>query len=162
MEPYQTYRPERRGNIFVRTGQGGRILSASMLPWFTLLPPTDWGVLATTGRKTGKVRRKCVRAIRAGDEVFIVALRRSAWLRNLQADPHVHVRVRGGTFAGVARVASGDDRARLTATYCQTVVPFDYVGCLMHRRGWPTRSKGLALHRQWCELGMPVIVRLAT
>lgn len=160
MSPYQTYQPDRRRNLLVSTRLGGRLLSASMLPWFTVVPPRGWGVLTTTGRRTGKTRRKCVRAIRRGDEIIIVAIRPTAWLRNLQADPRVRVRIRGGTFAGVAHVPDGSERARATATYCQTLVPFDYAGCLMHRRGWPSRSAISALHRSWCELGVPVVVRL--
>lgn len=43
------YRPERRRNLVVQTHLGGRILSASQLPWFTALPPSGYGVITTTG-----------------------------------------------------------------------------------------------------------------
>ena len=36
----------------------GRILSASQLPYFQLRPPHDYGVLTTTGHKTGKRRSR--------------------------------------------------------------------------------------------------------
>ena len=161
MSQYQTYVPERRRNLFVRSAKGGRVLSGMMLPWFMLLPPKGWGVLTTTGRKTGKVRRKCVRAIRSGDEVLIVALGPTAWLLNLRANPRVEVRIRGGTVKGFAHVATGEERAKVAEEYCRALVPFDYAGCVMHRPGLPRRSKITALHRQWCDLGVPVVVRLA-
>ena len=46
-----------------------------MLPLFLLRPPSGFGVIETTGRKTGKTRRKCVRAIRRGNKVYLVQLR---------------------------------------------------------------------------------------
>jgi len=67
------YLAERRRNLLVQTPTGGRILSAAMLPWFKVMPPKGCGVLTTTGRKTGKARSRCVRAIREGDRVYLVA-----------------------------------------------------------------------------------------
>jgi hypothetical protein len=61
------YISERRHNPFVRSASWARVLSALMLPRFTIIPPAGFGVLTTTGRKTGKTRRKCVRAIRKGN-----------------------------------------------------------------------------------------------
>jgi hypothetical protein len=57
----------------LRTGRDGRILSALMLPRLRWAPPAGYGVLTTTGRKTGKPRRKCVRVIRRGDRGYLVA-----------------------------------------------------------------------------------------
>jgi hypothetical protein len=51
----------------LRTGRDGRVLSALMLPLVWLRPPAGMGVITTTGRKTGKPRRKCVRVIQRGD-----------------------------------------------------------------------------------------------
>jgi deazaflavin-dependent oxidoreductase (nitroreductase family) len=114
MNPYKPYPRERPGNPFIGGGRktvlgvsfhGGRILSASQLDWFTLLPPRGFGVLTTTGRKSGKKRRKCIRAIRRGERVYVVSIggARAAWLKNLQADPAVSLRIRGGRFKGRAR-----------------------------------------------------------
>jgi deazaflavin-dependent oxidoreductase (nitroreductase family) len=99
------YIAERRRNRLVQTPTGGRILSALMLPWFTLIPPRGCGVLTTTGRKTGKARRRCVRAIRCGDKVYLVAIggEHNRWLKNISANPNVRLRMRGGTYRGVAR-----------------------------------------------------------
>ena len=155
------YVAERRRNPFVRSASGGRALSALQLPWFALLPPAGYGVLTTVGRRTGKRRRKCVRAIRRGDSVYIVAIRRSAWLRNLQADPHMRLRIRGGTFSGVARqLHDAAERQRAMTAYCETINPVDFLACRLHRPGRPTRSRIRELHRTWFEKGTPVVVEL--
>jgi deazaflavin-dependent oxidoreductase (nitroreductase family) len=59
------------------------------LPLFLLRPPAGYGVLTTTGRRTGKTRRRCVRAIKRGDRVYLVAIKgsRTGWLRNVLASP---------------------------------------------------------------------------
>ena len=61
----------------LRTGRDGRILSALMLPQLWLATPAGYGVLTTTGRKTGRPRHKCVRVIQRGDRAYLVALRLS-------------------------------------------------------------------------------------
>lgn len=68
------YVPEREHNPFVRSLGGARALSALMLPWFALLPPSGFGVITTGGRRTGKTRRRCIRAIRRGNEAYIVSI----------------------------------------------------------------------------------------
>jgi deazaflavin-dependent oxidoreductase (nitroreductase family) len=152
---------ERHRNPFLRSSAGGRVLSALMLPHFTVLPPAGFGVLTTTGRRTGKTRRKCVRAIRRGNRMFIVSIRDSAWLKNVRANPNVRVRIRGGTFTGVARAPrDGAEREEAAAAYCETVNPFDYAECTMWRSGRPTRSKIEDLHRGWFDQGTPLVVDL--
>jgi deazaflavin-dependent oxidoreductase (nitroreductase family) len=152
---------ERSHNPFLNSSTGGRVLSALMLPRFTLRPPAGFGVLTTTGRKTGKTRRKCVRAIRRGNRAYVVSIRRSAWLHNVRANPNVRLRVRGGTFAGVAREPRDPaEREEARAAYCETVNRFDYAECVMWRRGRPTRAKIEELHRVWFEDGTPLVVDL--
>jgi deazaflavin-dependent oxidoreductase (nitroreductase family) len=132
-----------------------------MLPHFTVLPPAGFGVLTTTGRRTGKTRRKCVRAIRRGNRAYVVSIRSSAWLKNVQANPSVGLRIRGGTFTGVVREPRGaGERQEAMEAYCETVNPFDYVECMMWRRGLPTRAKTEELHRGWFEQGTPLVVDL--
>jgi deazaflavin-dependent oxidoreductase (nitroreductase family) len=161
--------PERKRNPFLRSKTGGRILSASMLPAFMALPPRGWGVLETTGRKTGKTRRKCVRALRSDNQVYIVSIRPShmpqtataAWVLNLRANPRVRLRMPGGTFAGVAReLAETEEIERVKDVYCETVKPFDYVSCAIHRTGLPDRAKIRTLHRSWFDKGIPLVVEL--
>lgn len=154
---------ERKRNPFVNSAKGGRALSASQLPWFTLLPPKGFGVLTTTGRKTGKRRSRCVRAIRRGDRAYLAAIggRSSAWVKNIQANPEVRLRIRGGRYEGTAReVRDESERRDAFAAYCGTVNPFDYAECAMHRPGRPSRAKIEQLHRSWFEKGLPLVVEL--
>jgi deazaflavin-dependent oxidoreductase (nitroreductase family) len=164
---------ERKGNPFTRSMSGGRILSALMLPYFLLRPPTGFGVLTTTGRNTGKTRRKCIHVVRQGDKAYIVMLRPtqaaieasaiSAWVLNIRADPRVRLRIRGGTFTGVAReLQDAAERQRAEQAYCETVNPFDYVECTFHRSGRPTRAKIEELHCNWFEHGIPLEIDLQT
>ncbi|HEV2074765.1 MAG TPA: nitroreductase family deazaflavin-dependent oxidoreductase [Thermoleophilaceae bacterium] len=157
------YVPERTGNPFVRSPAGGRVLSASQLPWFTVLPPSGFGVLTTRGRRTGKTRRRCVRAIRKGNKAYIVAIggEQSAWVKNIRANPNVRLRIRGGAFAGVAReLRDAAEEQEAMAAYCETVNQFDYAECAMHRQGRPTRAKIEELHRSWFQHGTPLVVDL--
>jgi deazaflavin-dependent oxidoreductase (nitroreductase family) len=167
--PAASHVPERKHNPFVRSKGGGRVLSALMLPAFMALPPRGWGVLETTGRRTGKTRRKCVRAVRSGNQVYIVSIRPShmhqtataAWVLNLRANPRVRLRMPGGMFAGVAReLAEAEETRRAEDVYCETVNLFDYDSCAIHRRGLPTRAKVKALHRSWFDKGIPLAVEL--
>lgn len=157
------YVAERRHNPFVRSLNGSRVISALMLPWFSLLPPKGFGVIATTGRRTGKTRRRCVRAIRRGDRAYLVSIpgASAAWLKNIRANPRVSLRVAGGTRAGRARELSEPaELSAATRAYCQTVNLVDYAECIAHRRGRPTRSKIQELHRTWFEEGIPLVVEL--
>jgi deazaflavin-dependent oxidoreductase (nitroreductase family) len=157
------YVAERRGNPLVQTPRGGRILSASQLPLFKLYPPQGFGVLTTTGRRTGKKRSRCVRAIRRGDKAFLVAIggEHSGWLKNARANPDVRLRIRGGSFEGVAReVRDQAEREEAMTAFCETVNPFDYLECRVHRLGRPTRAKIKELHRTWFEGGVPLVVEL--
>jgi deazaflavin-dependent oxidoreductase (nitroreductase family) len=156
---------ERKRNPFVRSAAGGRVLSALQLPWFAALPPLGFGVLTTTGRRTGKTRRKCVRAIRSGNRAYLVSIGgpRAAWLKNIRANPNVRLRIRGGRFAGVAKeVREAAEIDQAMDLYCGTVNPFDYAECAMHRAGRPTRSKIEELHRRWFDRGIPLVVELRT
>lgn len=155
------YVSERKRNPFINSPTGGRILSALMLPRFMVLPPRGFGVLTTTGRKTGKTRRKCVRAIRRGNRAYLVSIRSSGWLKNAMANPDVQLRLRGGTFSGVAReLREGAETQEAIDAYCGTVNRFDYLECMNWRRGRPTRSKINELHRDWFEQGTPLVVEL--
>ncbi len=163
--------PERKRNPFMQSASGGRVLSALMLPLFAVRPPAGFGVLTTTGRRTGKRRPKCVHAVRAGSKAYIVMIRPNvdtiatnrvaAWVLNIRAEPKVRLHMRGGTFAGVARELTDPAEIEQAAdTYCAVVNPFDYVECSFHRSGRPTRAKIEDLHRSWFENGIPLVVEL--
>jgi deazaflavin-dependent oxidoreductase (nitroreductase family) len=161
-----------RRNPFVRSATGGRVLSALMLPFVTTLPSAGYGVITTTGRKTGKARRKCIRAIRREDRVYIVMLRPpviamarpsavSAWVWNIRANLNVRLRIRGGTFQGVAReLKEPAELQRAREAFCETVNASDYGECALHLRGLPTRSKIKELHGYWFDTGIPLVVDL--
>jgi deazaflavin-dependent oxidoreductase (nitroreductase family) len=98
----------------LRSARDGRVLSALMLPLLWAHAPAGFAVLTTTGRKSGKTRRKCVRAIRHGDRVYIVALRPpelaierptavSAWVWNIRANPTARIHIGLRTHSGTAR-----------------------------------------------------------
>jgi deazaflavin-dependent oxidoreductase (nitroreductase family) len=168
------YPRERRYNPFIREQHmnvlglrlhGGRILSALELPWFRLMPPRGFGVLSTIGRRTGKTRRKCVRAIRRGEHVYIVSIGGPdmAWLKNIQANPNVSLRITGGTFAGRVRELSDPlEREQALRAYCEAVHAVDYMACMNWRKGRPTRSRIEDLTRGWFEEGIPLVVELDT
>ncbi len=154
---------ERANNPFIGSPGGGRVLSALMLPWFRISPPRGFGVLSTTGRRTGKTRRKCVRAIRRGDRVYLVAIGgpQAAWVKNLQADPNVRLRIVGGSFAGVAReLRPGGETDEAMVAFCETVNPFDFTECRVHLSGRPSEERIRALHRRWFTTGMPLVIEL--
>jgi deazaflavin-dependent oxidoreductase (nitroreductase family) len=155
------YVAERKHNPFVNSRTGGRVLSALQAPWFTLLPPRGFGVLTMTGRKTGKRRRKCVRAIRRGNRAYVVSIRPTHWLRNVRANPEVRLRIRGGTFVGRVRELRGEaELEEAREAYCETVNRFDYAECRMWRPGRPTQAKVRELHRAWFAHGTPLVVEL--
>ncbi len=157
----------------IRSARDGRVVSALTLPLFLLLPQSGFGVITTTGRKTGKARRKCIRVVRRGDRAYLVQLRPpelamsrptavAAWLWNIRANPNVKLRIRGGTFAGVAReLTDAGELAEAREALCQTVNLFDYAECHLHLRGLPTRSKIQDLHRYWFDTGIPLVIELA-
>jgi deazaflavin-dependent oxidoreductase (nitroreductase family) len=156
----------------LRTGRRGQILSALMLPQLWLATPTGYGVLTTTGRRTGRPRRKCVRVIRHGDRAFLVALRPphiavdnptavQAWVHNIRATPNVRLRIHGGDFNGVAReITDADERELARSLICDSVFLNDYGECALHLRGMPTRTKIQELHRYWFNTGIPFVIDL--
>ncbi len=166
------YPRERRYNPFIRERKmtvlgvglhGGRILSALELPWFTLLPPKGFGVLTTIGRKSGRPRRKCVRATRRGGSVYLVSIggQDIAWLKNIHANPNVSLRIPGGTFTGRAReLADSPEAEHAQSAYCGSVHAVDYLACMNWRKGRPTRSRIEDLTRGWWEEGVPLVIEL--
>jgi deazaflavin-dependent oxidoreductase (nitroreductase family) len=80
-----------------------------------LVPPTHV-LLETTGRKSGQPRRNPVGNGLDGDTLWIVAEhgRGASYVRNLEADPRVRVKIGRRWRSGTATVLPDDDpRARL-------------------------------------------------
>lgn len=73
-------------------------------------------LLETTGRTSGLPRRTPVGGRRVGDSFWLVSEfgHTSQYVRNIQADPRVRVRLRGHWHTGTAHLLPDDDaRARL-------------------------------------------------
>jgi deazaflavin-dependent oxidoreductase (nitroreductase family) len=68
-------------------------------------------ILETRGRRSGQPRRVIVGRALEGDTLWIVAEhgRRAAYVRNIEADPRVRVRVGRRWRSGTAHVLHGDD-----------------------------------------------------
>ncbi|HST55078.1 MAG TPA: nitroreductase/quinone reductase family protein [Solirubrobacteraceae bacterium] len=85
----------------------------------------------------------------------------SAWLWNIRANPYVRVRVRGGTFEGIAReLDEGLEMRRAKEIYCGVVHAFDYLEGGFHLRGCPTRGRIERMHRRWFDDGIPLELEL--
>jgi deazaflavin-dependent oxidoreductase (nitroreductase family) len=86
-----------------------------MLAWELGIPPPGDALLETTGRRTGQPRRTPVCDGLDGETFWLVAQRgrRADWVKNIQANPHVRVKVRSGSGvgwrAGTAHILDDDD-----------------------------------------------------
>ncbi|MGH7722640.1 MAG: nitroreductase family deazaflavin-dependent oxidoreductase [Candidatus Dormibacteria bacterium] len=77
-------------------------------------------ILTTLGRRSGKATSTPLIYGRRGGDHLVVASRGGApappaWYLNLEANPEVHVQVRGDRFAARARTAAGDEKHELWA-----------------------------------------------
>src|SRR5687768_15318702 len=80
------------------------------------LAPRGWALLETTGRRSGQRRRVPVGNGLRGEHFWIVAEhgRHAAYVRNLEHEPRVRVKVGRRWHTGTAHVLDDDDpRARL-------------------------------------------------
>ena len=75
------------------------------------LPLPGYVLLETTGRRSGQPRQVPVGKALEGDTLWIVAEHglRAAYVRNIQANPRVRVRLGRHWRSGTAHVLSGDD-----------------------------------------------------
>ena len=106
-----------------RSGLRGALSRYAIDPVFHRFAGARWlpthAMLETTGRRSGHTRRTPVVAMLRGDTFWLVAEygKRAAYVRNLEADARVRVKVRGRWRAGTARVLPDDDpHARLRRT----------------------------------------------
>jgi deazaflavin-dependent oxidoreductase (nitroreductase family) len=156
----------------IKSSRGGRMLSAVMLPFFALWSPPGYALLTTTGRKSGKRRRKCIRAIRCGERVFLVQLRppvlavesptlTAAWVWNIRANPNVSLRLGLRTYSGVAReIDDSTELGEAREALGESVHSINYDEFVIHMRGFPTRAKIKEMHRYWFDTGIPIVVDL--
>jgi deazaflavin-dependent oxidoreductase (nitroreductase family) len=78
--------------------------------------PPDVVILETTGRRSGEPRRTPVGVRHENGSLWLVAEhgRRAGYVRNIEANPRVRVRMRGGWRTGEAHLMPDDDvRERL-------------------------------------------------
>ena len=75
------------------------------------LPGTGAALLETTGRKSGQPRRTPVGNGLRGREFWIVTEhgRHSSYVKNIEAEPRVRVKVRRKWYSGTAHVLPDDD-----------------------------------------------------
>src|SRR5919112_6128984 len=94
-----------------------RLLNPVMVPALEAgLVPRGWALLETTGRRSGEPRRVPVGDGLRGERFWIVAEhgRHADYVRNIERDPRVRVKVGRRWHAGTAHLLDGDDpRARL-------------------------------------------------
>lgn len=153
----------------IRSARDGARLSAAMMPVFRIRSPRGYAVITTTGRKTGKPRRKCVRAIRQGSKVFLVQLRPpevalsnpsvlASWVWNLRSNPAAMLRLGFRDVSVIVHEANTpSERQQARQAFTETVHLFDYGECAVHLRGLPSRRKIRDLHRYWFDTGVPLI-----
>ena len=73
--------------------------------------------LTTTGRVTSRPREIEIWFTEHGGRFYLIAERESAnWVRNIQSQPQVKVRVRDAEFDALARVVRNDREPQLAAT----------------------------------------------
>ena len=75
------------------------------------IAPKAYALLETTGRKTGRARRTPIAGYREGSRFWWVAEHggRAAYVRNLEANPRVRVKVRRKWHTGTASTQPDDD-----------------------------------------------------
>ena len=132
--------------------------------FFRVLPlPRGFALLTVIGRKTGKRRRRPIRAIRDGTTLYAVAIlgAQSDWLRNLRADPKAQarlgIRTRGITLREITDEAERKEAEQL---YIETIFPYDYFDVPIVDWTIPSPSRIRKSHREWLERGTLVALEL--
>jgi deazaflavin-dependent oxidoreductase (nitroreductase family) len=90
---------------------------AKVATWAGLVP--GYVLLETRGRRSGKRRRNVVGMRREGGVGWVVAEqgRYAGYVCNLQADPHVRVRLKGRWRSATAELVADDDPVARLATF---------------------------------------------
>jgi len=119
-----------------------------------------WVLLTTTGRKSGLPREVMLPCVRTRDGVVVISTygRRSHWLRNLEADPHVRFSARGGAKEGVAEVVDDVARKRKIVER-HPYLPLAPVGLAQSLSRGALRGPVVAWLRGWVETRPVVVIR---
>jgi deazaflavin-dependent oxidoreductase (nitroreductase family) len=86
--------------------------------------PPGMAIIETLGRKTGELRRTPVICSPTGDTLWLIAQHgaHAGWVRNLQAQPSVRVRLGRRWLAGSAQLVPDDDVKARIDTFADTPV----------------------------------------
>ncbi|MEX0785661.1 MAG: nitroreductase family deazaflavin-dependent oxidoreductase [Dehalococcoidia bacterium] len=151
-------------NPFAAARWYSKLSNIFLAPAFRLTPmPRGFALLTVTGRRTGKPRRRPIRAIRLGNTLYAAATlgERSDWLRNVRKQPRVRAKVGGRTYDATAReVTNAAERLAAEAAYIDEVPPFDYVDYVSLEWAFPTRRAIIEAHRRWLARGVLVGIDL--
>ncbi|MFT5488090.1 MAG: deazaflavin-dependent oxidoreductase (nitroreductase family) [Paracoccaceae bacterium] len=87
-------------------------------------------LLTTIGRKSGEARTTPLIYGRDGDDFVVIASQggrpaHPGWYFNIEADASVDVQVEADVFAGTARTATAEERARLWPLMAEIYPPYD-------------------------------------
>ncbi|MCZ6829164.1 MAG: nitroreductase family deazaflavin-dependent oxidoreductase [Gammaproteobacteria bacterium] len=108
-------------------GEDGHMWDASLGGGEGFVPTL---LLTTVGRKSGEVLTLPLIYSETENGYVVIASKggaaeHPAWYLNLDADPSVGVQVKADRFDGRARVAEGEERARLWAQMVEIYFPYD-------------------------------------
>jgi deazaflavin-dependent oxidoreductase (nitroreductase family) len=112
---------------------------------------------------SGKARPQSVRAIREGDQVFLVCMmgHRASWLKNIRACPQVTIRLGNDILRGTAReTVDLAERHRAAEVYVGTIDSSDYFDYVVYCWSIPTRRRVERAHRRWFDEWVPVVIEL--
>ena len=110
----------------------------------------DYCYLTTTGRVSGEPREIEIWFALAGTTVYLLSggRDRSNWVRNLQRDPAVTVRIAGTTWSGRARIVEDADEDERAATQLVDKYRPRYSGDL---EDWRRRALAVAIDLEASE-----------
>jgi len=152
-------------NPFAKSRWFHRLANYSGPPAFLrVLPvPRGFALLTVTGRRSGKRRRRPIRAIRDGSTLYGAAIlgEKSDWLRNLRANPRATARLGTRTRKiSLREITASAERDQAEQLYVETVVPYDYFDVPLVDWTWPSASRIRKSHRDWLERGTLVALEL--
>ncbi len=152
-------------NPFARSKLFHKIGNITNTPPLRIRPPKGVAVVTTKGRRSGKPRTRAMRAVRDGDRVYAAAILgpRADWLKNIDADPKVFVKLGRNTYRATARrITDPDELARAQGIYRPVAGWYDSFDYVTYVWGIPTRSNVLRVHDEWFTKGTPVVFELQT
>ena len=147
-------------NPFAFTRGYSRISNIITMPIFRVLPlPPGYILVTTTGRTSGRPRRRPIRAVRDDGTYYGVAIlgEQSDWLKNVRATPEVQIKAGMTTRRALAReVTDASERERAASRYAGDIYAYDYLDHVSLHWGFPTRRHIKEAHEAWLKRGLLV------